>query len=60
MNLILFMAALALLLASAFTLAYFWALSDEQFDDLETPAHRILKDEVELLNNVKGKIDAEK
>lgn len=57
MNLILFLAALALLLASGFTLAYLWALSDEQFDDLETPAYRMLADETRFLNNMKGKSD---
>lgn len=46
MNLtIVFMVSLALILAIAFVVAYLWAMSDGQFDDLETPALRILKDD---------------
>lgn len=42
---ILFMVAVALILSVTFVLCYLWALSSGQFSDLDTPAHRILKDE---------------
>lgn len=43
---ILFMVAIALYLAMGFVAACIWALEKGQFDDLETPALRILKDDV--------------
>jgi|GEM_PF-1433871 len=42
---IIFMVSLALGLAITFIVSYIWAMRDGQFDDLETPAHRILKDD---------------
>lgn len=47
MNIILLMVPMALLLGVGFVVAFFWATSEGQFDDLETPAHRILKDDNE-------------
>ncbi|MEW6057619.1 MAG: cbb3-type cytochrome oxidase assembly protein CcoS [Bdellovibrionota bacterium] len=39
---------LALLISCGFVAAYLWATSKGQYDDLETPAHRIfLEDELE-------------
>ena len=40
---ILFMVSMALVLSATFVVGYLWAASNGQFDDLETPAHRILK-----------------
>ncbi len=45
MTTILFMVAVALILSVSFVICYLWALSEGQFNDLETPAHRILKDD---------------
>ncbi|MGZ3774357.1 MAG: cbb3-type cytochrome oxidase assembly protein CcoS [Pseudobdellovibrionaceae bacterium] len=45
MNIILIMIPMALLLGIGFVSAFMWATSEGQFDDLETPAHRILNDE---------------
>lgn len=45
MNTIIFMVSIALLLSVGFVLSYIWALSRGQFDDLETPAHRMLKND---------------
>ncbi len=42
---VLFMVSVAFLLALFFVGAYLWALSRGQFDDLETPAYRMLKDD---------------
>ncbi|MES2800971.1 MAG: cbb3-type cytochrome oxidase assembly protein CcoS [Bdellovibrionota bacterium] len=50
MNLILFMALVTLFLSATFVGFYLWAVSSEQFEDLDTPAYRILKDD-----NKKGK-----
>ncbi len=35
----------AILLVLFFVFAFLWAVNEEQFDDLETPAHRILLDD---------------
>lgn len=48
---IIFMVAIALILSVVFVLGCLWALSSGQFDDLETPAHRILKDDLILVKN---------
>lgn len=45
-DVIYFMVGTALCLALSFVVAYIWALSEGQFDDLETPALRVLKDDV--------------
>lgn len=47
MNIIMLMIPMALILGIGFVAAFFWATSAGQFDDLETPAHRILKDDNE-------------
>lgn len=51
MNIIELMIPMALLFASGFVIAFFWATSKGQFDDLETPALRILKDDTLTLKN---------
>jgi cbb3-type cytochrome oxidase maturation protein len=38
---------LALIVSAAAVLTFLWALRRGQFDDLETPAHRILHDDDE-------------
>lgn len=47
MNIVLLMIPLALILGGAFVAAFWYALEQSQFDDLETPAHRILLDEID-------------
>lgn len=44
MNILFLMIPMALLLGSIFVGIFFWAVSQGQLDDLETPAHRILND----------------
>lgn len=44
MGVIVGLVILALLVAGAFLIAFFWASSDGQFDDTETPAMRILQE----------------
>jgi cbb3-type cytochrome oxidase maturation protein len=36
---------IAIILVSFFVLFFLWAVKAEQFDDLETPAHRMLIDD---------------
>lgn len=42
MNIIYLLLPVALMLGGGFLLAFIWGTSRGQFDDLETPAHRIL------------------
>lgn len=46
---------LALLLSISFVTAYLWAASQGQYDDLETPAHRIFIDEEPGIKNESNK-----
>ncbi len=45
MNIIYLLLPLALLLALVFVLFYLWAARHDQFDDMDTPSHRILLDD---------------
>ena len=49
---IIFMVSVALLLSVTFVGCYLWALANGQMDDLETPAHRILKDDSLMKRNI--------
>lgn len=51
MNILAIMIPMALLLGIGFVAAFFWATSKGQFDDVETPAHRILNDDNERKNS---------
>ena len=58
MNLILFMVSVAALLSLLFVVAYMWSVSTGPLDDLETPAHRILKNDskIKILKDNKGNL----
>jgi cbb3-type cytochrome oxidase maturation protein len=45
MDLVFFLLPLSLVLASVAVLAFIWATKSGQFDDLETPSHRVLFDD---------------
>ena len=45
MNVVYFLIPLALLLLAGAVWAFFWAVGSGQFDDLETPAMRIVMDD---------------
>lgn len=45
---ILFMVSVALILSVGFVVCYLWAISNGQFDDLTTPALRMLKDDIQI------------
>ncbi|MCP4411816.1 MAG: cbb3-type cytochrome oxidase assembly protein CcoS [Gammaproteobacteria bacterium] len=36
---------IAIILVSSFVIFFLWAVKEEQFDDLETPAHKMLIDD---------------
>jgi cbb3-type cytochrome oxidase maturation protein len=42
MTIVNFLVPLALLLGLTFVVAFIWGLNSEQFDDLESPKHRML------------------
>ena len=44
MNVVYFLLPIALLLGFGFLMAFLWATKKGQFDDLETPAHKMLLD----------------
>ncbi len=46
MNILFLMIPIALLLGFIFVLGFIWAVNDGQMDDLETPAIRILNDDL--------------
>ena len=48
MTTILFMVSVALILSFVFVCCYVWALSSGQFDDPETPAIRMLKEDFKI------------
>lgn len=45
MNVLLFMIPFALIMGFGFVATFLFAVRQGQFDDTETPAHRILKDD---------------
>ncbi len=45
MNILYVIIPIAIMLVSFFMLSFMWAVKAEQFDDLETPAHKILIDD---------------
>ena len=47
MEIISLMVAIAMMLALFFVIAFVWASLNGQWDDLETPAHRILLEDIE-------------
>ncbi|QDU91031.1 Cytochrome oxidase maturation protein cbb3-type [Pirellulimonas nuda] len=47
MSVVFLMAPIALLLAAAAVAAFIWAARDGQFDDTQTPSHRMLFDDQE-------------
>lgn len=50
MEIISLMVAIAMMLALFFVIAFVWASLNGQWDDLETPAHRILLEDIENSN----------
>lgn len=55
MNAIYFLLPLALLLSIGFLIAFIFSTMKGQFDDLDTPAKRILLDDINYNDKNKGK-----
>lgn len=53
MELVFFLLPLSLILASVAVVAFAWASRSGQFDDLETPAQRVLLDEEDETTRLK-------
>lgn len=52
MNILIIMIPMALLLGLGFVFSFVWAVDQGQFEDVETPAHRILdSNDLERINN---------
>ncbi|MGB2130496.1 MAG: cbb3-type cytochrome oxidase assembly protein CcoS [Marinobacterium sp.] len=49
MDIIYLLIPIAIILASVAIWAFFWSVKQGQFDDLESPAHRILYDDDDAL-----------
>lgn len=47
MNILVYLIPIALTLGAAGLAAFFWAMRNEQFDDLDGAAHRVLRDDEE-------------
>lgn len=45
MNILFLMIPVALILGFGFVVAFFWAVGKGQFDDIETPAMRVLEND---------------
>jgi cbb3-type cytochrome oxidase maturation protein len=54
---ILFMVSVALILSGSFVACYLWSISNGQFDDLTTPALRILKEDIQISKEAERKTD---
>lgn len=50
MSILVLMIPMALVLGFGFLGAFLWATAQGQFDDVETPAHRILQDDSQERN----------
>ncbi len=55
MNILYILMTLAVVFILVFVGFYLWAVRSGQFDDLESPAHRILLDETESTKDKDGK-----
>lgn len=45
MSVLYIMVPLAVILAGVFVVGFLWAVREGQYDDVETPAHRMLQDD---------------
>jgi cbb3-type cytochrome oxidase maturation protein len=55
MNILFLMIPMALLLGFVFVIGFIWAVNNGQLDDLETPALRILNDDLQNKQHRKEK-----
>jgi len=52
MNILYILIPLALMLGVFFVVSFIWATSKGQFDDLDTPAARIILDDENIINEI--------
>lgn len=52
---ILFMVSVALILSGSFVGCYLWSISSGQYDDLSTPALRMLKEDLKVETEIERK-----
>jgi cbb3-type cytochrome oxidase maturation protein len=52
---ILFMVSVALFLSGGFVICYLWSISNGQYDDLSTPALRMLKEDLKFETDLERK-----
>ncbi len=60
MNILIMTIPISILLATLFILFFIKAVRSEQFDDLETPAHIVLLDEIEKENEQRYRKEQER
>jgi cbb3-type cytochrome oxidase maturation protein len=53
MEVIYFLVPISLLFLGAAIVCFMWAIKHDQFEDFESPAHRILMDDRELRRKIK-------
>jgi len=54
---ILFMVSMALILSGSFVACYLWSISNGQYDDLSTPALRMLKEDFKVETEIERKLN---
>lgn len=54
---ILFMVSMALILSGGFVACYLWSIASGQYDDLSTPALRMLKDDLKVQTDIERKLN---
>lgn len=54
---ILFMVSVALILSGSFVACYLWSVSNGQFDDLSTPALRMLKEDFKVQKEIERNLN---
>ena len=60
MDIIYLLLPIAIILAALIAWLFFWAVKSDQFEDMEGPAHRILMDDDENINEPDDKTETEK
>lgn len=60
MDIVILLIPIAIILAGLAIWAFFWSVNNGQFDDLESPAHRILYDDDEDLIPEDARLDSAK
>lgn len=51
MNILFILIGLAVLVLVVAIIAFFWAVNNKQFDDLDSPAYRVLFDDKPIVDN---------